>query len=248
MIDRHRSALVEELSLTAWPALKTVHRDGWLIRVSGGHTGRANSVNLLAPGREPNAEKIAYAEAIYRAHGLPPMFRLTPLAPHALERDLRAAGYKEHDTSSVQVLDAMPDGGAPANAEVRIQDRPTDGFCDAFAQIRDLPAAERLPMRGILEAVAMPSAFVVLTEDGRAAATAMAVVDRGWAGLFKVAVDPALQGRGLGRRATLAALSAARALGAHRAYLQVGATNGPALSLYAGLGFRELHTYTYMRL
>lgn len=238
-------ALLEDLTLTCWPALMTVHRDGWLIRLSGGHTGRSNSVNVIAPGREPVADKIAFAESVYATHGLPALFRVTPLCPPDMAPTLDRAGYRPFDTSSVQVLDRLPDG-APDSA-VTVERGPTDAFSDAYARIRSVPAHEVEPMRAILEAIPMPTFYVSLAEGGRIVATAMTVVDRGWAGLFKVAVDPGSRGRGLGRRVTLAALSAAAGLGAGRCWLQVASDNAPACALYAGMGFREVYTYTYFR-
>lgn len=238
-------ALLEDLTLTCWPALRTVHRDGWLIRLSCGHTGRSNSVNVIAPGREPVAGKIAFAESVYAAHGLPALFRVTPLCPPDLPAQLERAGYRPFDTSSVQVLDRLPVGAA--DSAVTVERGPTDAFSEAYARIRSVPAHEVEPMRAILDAIPMPAFYVSLAEGGRIVATAMTVVDRGWAGLFKVAVDPALRGRGFGRRATLAALGAAAGLGAARCWLQVASDNTPACALYAGMGFREVYTYTYYR-
>ncbi len=239
------AAFLEDLTLTCWPALMTVHRDGWLIRLSGGHTGRSNSVNVTAPGREPTADKIAFAESVYAAHGLPPLFRVTPLSPPDMPALLERAGYHAFDTSSVQVLGTLPDDAA--DPAVTVERAPTTTFRDAYARIRSVPAHEIGPMRAILEAIPMPALYVSLAEGGRIVATAMTVVDRGWAGLFKVAVAPDSRGRGLGRRVTLAALAAAAPLGARGSYLQVASDNAPALALYAGLGFREVYTYTYFR-
>lgn len=58
--------------------------------------------------------------------------------------------------------------------------------------------------------------------------------------LAKLAVDPAAQGRGLGRTLAEAALGFARNRRANRVILVSNSTLVPALRLYASLGFREL--------
>ena len=57
--------------------------------------------------------------------------------------------------------------------------------------------------------------------------------------LLKLAVHPAEQGRGLGRRLTLAALAFAHAHGARKVVLVSSTKLGPALRLYESIGFRH---------
>jgi mycothiol synthase len=61
--------------------------------------------------------------------------------------------------------------------------------------------------------------------------------------LYVVAVDPACQGRGLGRAAVASALHQLADAGCRSAHLYVDAQNAPALALYAWAGFvnGELH-------
>src|SRR5205085_10567633 len=84
---------VEEVCLNAWPALQEIHYDGWLIRLADGQTRRTNSVNALAAGSRPLAEKIAYCEEIYRRHRLRACFRLLSSAAPALGATLAQRGY-----------------------------------------------------------------------------------------------------------------------------------------------------------
>ena len=58
--------------------------------------------------------------------------------------------------------------------------------------------------------------------------------------VLTLAVFPASQRRGLGRRLLLAALDRAQAHGAARMFLEVAWDNIPALSLYAGAGFTQV--------
>ena len=70
------SASVEEACLNAWPALKEILYDGWLIRLANGETRRTNSVNVIGHGVYGADEKIAYCERIYREHGQATCFRI----------------------------------------------------------------------------------------------------------------------------------------------------------------------------
>ena len=78
------NAQVEETCMNAWPALKEVFYDGWLIRLANGATRRTNSVNVIGPGRRPLQEKIAYAEAMTTA------VQVDPAQVEALRKDLGA--------------------------------------------------------------------------------------------------------------------------------------------------------------
>lgn len=57
--------------------------------------------------------------------------------------------------------------------------------------------------------------------------------------LLTIAVDPPCQGRGLGRRCLRDFLSACRAAGAERVFLEVAAPNTTARALYGSEGFSE---------
>ncbi|HEX3932311.1 MAG TPA: mycothiol synthase [Nocardioides sp.] len=63
--------------------------------------------------------------------------------------------------------------------------------------------------------------------------------------VYVVAVDPAAQGRGLGRAVTAAGLAHLASLGVHRIILYVESDNAAALATYAGLGFA--HTSTHVQ-
>lgn len=57
--------------------------------------------------------------------------------------------------------------------------------------------------------------------------------------LTKMAVDPASQGRGIGRRLMEAALQVYRELGGRELFLESSTKLGPALQLYESVGFRH---------
>jgi mycothiol synthase len=63
--------------------------------------------------------------------------------------------------------------------------------------------------------------------------------------VYVVAVDPAAQGRGLGRAVTAAGLAHLAALGVHRIILYVESDNAAAVATYSRLGFA--HTQTHVQ-
>ena len=91
---------VEETCMNAWPALKEVFYDGWLIRLANGATRRTNSVNVIGQGQRALADKIAYCEAVYRAHAQPTYFRILSTAAPDLEAALDSRGYRKEDETA----------------------------------------------------------------------------------------------------------------------------------------------------
>ena len=82
-------------------------------------------------------------------------------------------------------------------------------------------------------------AILCAVRDGEVVGTvAVLRLDAGTCELAKLAVAPAAQGRGLGRRLSRAALELAAALGARRVVLSSSSRLAAALGLYRSLGFR----------
>jgi mycothiol synthase len=69
--------------------------------------------------------------------------------------------------------------------------------------------------------------------------------DSGHGEVYVVAVDPAAQGRGLGKAITAAGLAHLAALGVRRILLYVESDNAPAIATYSKLGFE--HTSTHVQ-
>jgi mycothiol synthase len=65
--------------------------------------------------------------------------------------------------------------------------------------------------------------------------------------VYVVAIDPAAQGRGLGRVLTLAGLHHLVGLGVDEVLLYVESDNTPAVHVYAGLGFTHADTDTHVQ-
>jgi len=93
---------------------------------------------------------------------------------------------------------------------------------------------------GFAASLAKESARALVAEsDGALVGVALALRAGDEAEVLTVAVEPAQQGRGLGRRLVGALLAELRGDGVERVHLEVRASNAPARALYASLGFRE---------
>ena len=240
-------ALLEDLSMTAWPSPRRIIHRGWALYFAAGHTGRANSANAVIPLATIDEATIDMVEAEYRRQGLPPQFRLTPLSPPGLGGRLADRGYRIASESKVlfRSLDDIQVGSP--DAAVRVQDRLDQAWMDAYRRMVPVPEPEMPALLSILNGIAVRPRFATLWQDGQPVAACLSVLDRGWAGFYKVACRPDRRGQGLPRRLMTDMMARAAGEGAVGAYLQVGAANAPALALYARLGFRHLYDYAYAK-
>ena len=233
---------LEERAFNAWPARQSVLHGGWVFRLSGGFTKRANSVNAVEAGASFSGVRAA-AEALYARHGLPPVFRMSPLAPARADPELADAGYTHFDPSLVMTagLDA-----AQAHAGVQIDATPSATWLDGFAAANGVRVPYHAIHHGMVHAIALPCAFASLRDGaGQTIGFGLAVLERGAIGLYDIVVDPAFRGQGHGRALVCALLQWGRDAGAVSAYLQVRAVNEAARRLYSWLGFAEVYQYHY---
>lgn len=251
-IDLEAVRELEQRSFRAWPALETHSAHGWIQRLSGGYTKRANSINALSPDPDFTIEMKNELEAPYRQRGVPAVWRLSPLAPPSSDAVLAAAGYRLIDRSLVQR--APLDERFRRDPEIRIEGVASPDWLAGFAELSPVAPQHRETMARMLASIAAPVGFAQVDDDGvtggvaadgRPVAFALGVVDGDHVGLFDVLVSPAARRRGLARRITQTIGAWGREHGARYIYLQVVATNDAALPLYAALGFETVYSYAY---
>ena len=239
----------ERACYAVWPALRETTVDGWLLRFAGGHTNRANSVNVVRPGIGDLARRIAACEALYRAEGLPAGFRLSTAVPEpGLEAALDTAGFGPPFHASLVLhaaLGPLPPGAA--EGATLTEGRPDGRWLAASARLAGIGDRAASVRSRMIAAIAVPAAFASVEVDGIVAAQAYGAVSGGLVCLNAVATAPEYRGRGLAGRAVAALLDwAAEGHGAAGACLQVLADNPAALALYRRFGFAtELSCYHY---
>src|SRR4029077_4621247 len=101
MTPNGQSWRVEDTCFSAFPSLQQVLFGDWLMRFSAGLSRRANSVNPLRPECAGIAAGVLEGEALYRAKGLPTLFRVPSIPDPALDRALAARAYASEGDSCV---------------------------------------------------------------------------------------------------------------------------------------------------
>lgn len=237
---------LEEAALNAWPPLRQMLHDGWVLRFSRGYTKRANSVNPLYASRLELREKVATCERLYREQGLPPIFRLTPFTTSStLDGILDERGYATIEPSLVLRRD-LRDRSEAAAGELR--DDAIDDWLALFGEWSGLPGGHRQTLRMMLEAIPARRWLVSLPTEEGTAACALGVLEEDFFGIFDLVTAPRHRGRGHAARLMQGLLHRAQEHGAAHAYLQVVQSNAPARRLYEKLGFSEAYPYWYRAL
>ena len=236
---------LEERAFNAWPAHQTVFHRGWVFRLSGGYTKRANSVNALVPGTPFDGVREA-AAALYARHGLPAVFRISPLAPAEADQELADAGYQHFDPSLVLHRPLAPGSVPRPDRTTVVSNSPSPAWLEGFAAANGVAPHHRNLHRSILDAIAHPVGYALQHDaQGHAVGFGLAVLERGAVGLYDLAVAPEHRGGGRGRALVQALLHWGMQAEATSAYLQVRAQNTPALRLYESMGFKTAYGYHY---
>ncbi len=238
---------VEETELNAWPALKEIYLDGWIVRFAGGVSRRANSASPLSLGAHGSEALIAACESHYRRHKLPALFRIVSLLDREFDDRLAARGYTAEGETVTLYGDIATMPAAP-DPQVTLLSRPSARWCAAMAARQGHSALHARAYRRIVSRIALPARFAILVDDGAPAALAYGVMQHGLLCYESVITDPTRRRRGYSRR-VLAALAAwAKTEGATGVCLQVQADNNPAVPLYHSIGLTtELYRYHYRR-
>ena len=84
---------LEERAFNAWPAHQTVFHRGWVLRLSGGYTKRANSVNALVPGAASAAGRASSVRRVVRFIGRSPPGLVGMIAPATSPRPIAYAMF-----------------------------------------------------------------------------------------------------------------------------------------------------------
>jgi len=239
------SALVlgcERRIVNAWPAVATLLVGDWVLRFANGYSGRANAATPLSYGAELDAEMLDLIEELYRADGLVPSIRLTPLVAEATRAAVLERGYRVKDKSFGMIGPLA--GLAPSEEpEFEMEARAGAEWIAGCAALQTGVKTHAGNLAAILERIRLPAAFATWTVEGEPVAFGMSVAERGMAEIGLICVSPDHRGHGYGRSIVRGLMGWAAAKGCSDAYLQVEQGNAVALNLYGSLGFRQLYAY-----
>lgn len=235
-MDRDLILAIERAAVRAMPPAETVRVGEWSVAIGRGAVGRLNACTTFGSSpRRRMFELIETVERRYAARGRPARFRLTPLDHHLDER-LETRGYRR-DREAI-VLSGPAGGQLDPDVEVASAAGPT-----WLRRFTEWGGHDDLRVSEIAESLgSLTLELGVFTAE---AAVGAVVLDRPWAGIFDLAVDPERRRLGHGSRLVTAMSAWSAARGCDRLYLQVAATNDAAADLYQALGMEEVYRYWY---
>ncbi len=234
---------LERLAARSWRGLEEEPYGDWLLRASGGFTGRANSALVLGDPPAPLDEAVAEVGGWYSARSLQPRVQVPLPGSEAADAAFRAAGWTAVDDVLVVTAPLVPWAGP--GVPVYLAPEPDDAWLAGYVyRGAPLPPIAR---RVLLNADDPVFASVRLApEPAPLAAVARGVLVEDWLVVTAVTVAEEARRRGLGTAVMAALGDWARARGGRGCLLQVLASNAPALGLYERLGFTEHHRYHYL--
>jgi ribosomal protein S18 acetylase RimI-like enzyme len=239
--------MLDELAANAWPARVSQQLEGWRMRATGNVTRRANSV--LTNGSMPlYGGWMDEITDFYRRQSLPVRFQVSDASPGELDTLLDELGYIVEGSSSVQIAGCgeVLERSAPlAECDVVCYDSLEDAWLDSFLEIEGIGGEKKESYRLIMSRIGPRARYVQVCVESKVAGIGMAVLERGWSGLFNIATSVEYRRRGIGGQVVRSLAEWSRQAGAENLYLQVMLNNAAASSLYSRLGFAHLYGYHY---
>ncbi|MFA5903412.1 MAG: GNAT family N-acetyltransferase [Desulfobacula sp.] len=237
--------LLEEITLNAWPALQTLHMDGWVVRFANGYTKRANCVNPLYASVEPLKRKIEACEKLYFKRGLKSVFKITPASlPAELDAVLAGTGYGREARTGLQVL-SLDQWALDRDKGVELYSDFAADWHGAYCMMNGIAPEHHETVGRLLELQFQDKRLAVLRREGKVVACGLGVKQDRFLGIFDIVVNPKMRRQGFGKAVVEGLLAWGKQEGARTAYLQVTIENEPARKLYDQMGFHEEYQYWY---
>jgi GNAT superfamily N-acetyltransferase len=235
---------VEQLFLTTAlgrPAVETSYVGQWLLRASGGWTGRGNSLLPAGDPGMPLPDALKHTVAFYDERNLPPLALIRLNTP--LEAEFRRQGWVDArpGQSDALVLHTSLDlvNGEPAY-EVEVHEKPDTAWYEAAFE-GEVPAPAPTVMEGAPKTV-----FASIHQDGKIVAVGRGSMTGHWLGVDGIRVAPAYRRRGLATAVLQGLARWSGGQGGRRTYLEVLEENTAALGTYLSLGYAEAYRYRYL--
>jgi ribosomal protein S18 acetylase RimI-like enzyme len=241
---------IEELAANAWPAAVVQVVDGWRLRFNWNVTRRANSVWPNGVGQYHTLEqKLAWVEEFYARQSCPARYQICPAAQPADLNDILAErGYTTDARTAVQTatIETLLSRTKPTPAyRVNLTETYDDAWFAAYCRAEAVNPQAAEGRRNILARIGPRAGYALLQVEGYPAGMGLAVMERGWVGIFSMATEAEFRRRGLATVVMRSLAEWGKANGATQLYLQVMENNGPAQALYRKLGFETLYHYHY---
>ena len=145
---------LEEAALNGLPALKTEFYDGWIVRMSGGYSRRANCVVPLYGSTTPLQEKLVHCEAAYARASLPCLCKIVPACqPGNLDETLAQLQYARDADTLVQTkrLEAR----SASSSAITLDECATDEWLETWRRLSGRSQHSEV-FRSLLNAIPTP--------------------------------------------------------------------------------------------
>jgi ribosomal protein S18 acetylase RimI-like enzyme len=239
---------LEAVGFRAWPASSVQYDGSWQVRLTAGHPSkRLNSIVPLDPSDHRDVEiRLQKAQRKFEAYGRPMVVRETPLAPPVLMDLLRRQGWICFEETVVMTVN-LADIELPDMLD-HLPSHDVGRYVDASLLVERSDPALKPALAEVVSGIKPPTGlFVIEGAEVGPMATVLCVQDNDLAGIMSLSVSVHHRRKGLGVEILASALRWARMRSAKTAWLQVTATNAPALALYDRFGFVEAYRYRYWR-
>jgi ribosomal protein S18 acetylase RimI-like enzyme len=237
---------LEAVSFRAFPSASLQYFGTWAVRLTAGHPAkRLNSVTPLDPNDTGNIEsRLERVARRFSGYGRDLIFRQTPLAPKALEQLLVERRWRAFEESLVMVAPLTELDFSEVVDQVPLQD--IGRWVSSFLALSGQDISRKAGLVEVLSSIeARAGLFLTETRDGNPVSSVRSVCDGDLVGIFELETDNRYRRLGHARNLLASALKSAASNGAGTAWLQVVASNVPAIALYRSFGFRELYSYRY---
>lgn len=232
---------VARLAARCWPGVEWARLGGWVLRAGNGFTRRANSVLVCGDPGHPAEEALAMAADWYADRGLP--LRLVVPGTSGARPPLPGEWRRELVTDLlVADLGALGlQGSLPSGTRLGVADTPTPAWRDLW---RDGATNEPTSLAVL---TAGPARYLTVEGESGVLACARSTLRGRWVHIACVTVRPDRRREGIGRGLMAAALADARSVEPRTRFclLEVEAQNTAAQAMYADLGFRRHHSWTF---
>lgn len=237
--------VIEDLSLNAWPSHQMQVYDGWILRFSYFYTHRTNCVEQIGHSSIPLAEKVSYAEHIYKRWQTPCIFKISPLSDPALEKLLADRGYHIEHRTDVMTVNLDSFRGKP-HGDLIMENKVSYTWQQGLFDLKNTTnILHRRIVPSMYDAIPKDVAAVSIMDDDHVIATGLGILDRDYIGIYAIHVHQNYRRRHFASRIVSALLAEGRRKGAEKGYLQVVSDNEPAKVLYQSLGFQKMYDYDF---
>ena len=198
---------IEELSMNAWPSLRTLVYDGWIIRLANGYGNRSNSINPIYPSKIDLDEKFNYCDRLFSRYNLLTAYKIIGCDEYKIiDKKLEDQNFKTINETSIQVCQ-IPEIPEFNYQGIVVKDDFSDGWKESVIEFNRIEEIHKPTFKKIMDNVAVEKVVVHKEVGGEIVGCGYGAIERNYVGIFDIVVKENFRGRGYGREIVEAILS-----------------------------------------